>query len=345
MSNESKQAIEKFKSISRKAAIIKLEAAAVIISVGFAFIFILNSNVDKRYSLLYAFLVLLVNFAFLYFLYDQRKIDDIAIDSNHLRIFLLLIVFNIGSVSAYKYYDEYKYDQIKKEGHTVGLRAYGCEVVFDNLKIQYWDSINSWTEIPDKNLYLNSNWIGPLWISSYLKDSENFKIKDKILTLRNSGRVFNPALINKGLGSKNFQITASVILKSIDPVFMNNELEDDEKYHSIQFCIKVPKDTENKYDNDFYVAAEYFFQDFSWSKLRNPALDIDDFSGNEVINSEDEQSYIRNKILITKGNHVSLEKKLLLSAKIFNDNAILQIKNPKNGESKILYNGSINRMN
>ena len=285
-----------------------------------------------------------------YFSYDAKNNGKKLVDVNHLRVFVILIAFNIGAVTAYKYYEEYKTGIESKYGHTIALRTWGCKVEVEKLKVQFIDSNGVWKEIPQSNLFKEESWSGGIWKakSDIVTDEPITLIKKSNIVLKNSGIVLMPDEINNGYGSEDIQIQAKIKLSEIDSGVLSADAPHNTIY-TIQFCMDVPISDDYSDIPDLYNSLEFFFSDFTLVKARNPILNIDNFSGSvfrtgsghlksgaiEIID-DIENNILRNET----PKKINKDKSILLSAKMLKGKFIFNISSEQNNYSKILYRGS-----
>ena len=317
-----------------------------LIIVVFVFLFFLNGTIS-------------------YFFYHDAKRsisgseNKSFIDPNHVRVFLMLVIFNIGSVSAYNYYKDYMNYQeslLANQGYTIALRAWGCEVEFSDIKVHYLNSKYEWEEVKDLRWPEKSIWSGKG--IGHLKDEGVYKHGMIPLTLKNEAVVLDPKFLNNGRGSKKIRFVSKVKLKEIDSgleELKKNNSGREHPFYSVQFIMNMPI-SQKAYDvntPDYYNAIEFFFENLAWAKLRNPMLDLDKTDGAVLLAEEKiektnyDMDFIKKNFPNVKtttdkdGESLKVEKgtEIMLSATAIDDVMTLTIIDSKSRLHKELYKG------
>ncbi len=224
-----------------------------------------------------------INISFFIFLWFNRKGE--SEDVTYSALFSLMI-FNIGIFPLFNYIKDYKDKNSDKVQYTIGLRAWGSEVEFYDIKVNYYDKDGNPYSLPNEVVNDSNFWkTGEVWEKDNNPnklENANYKFlvdTSRLLHLRiKNGGVL---LDQKKLSSKNkaflkardYYVEAKFIFIHTDPFYIKRKLS--EQYQSVQICLKVPINPENKEASNIYYAFEYPLMHFNWSKLRIPGFNFD----------------------------------------------------------------------
>ncbi len=258
----------------------------------------------------------------------------------------MLLVY-LGVFSVYNYYEIVKEKIDNKTVYTAGFRSWDTEVVISDIKIQYFDKYGQFYEIDSNVIYNSTIWKRKIWINGTdtAKDTTVkaiFNETDNTITIKKCGIAINPNVFND-VKPNDFYIEASFILKEVE--------NDENPFYSSQICLMVPayQDPidENKFEftNQIYLAYEYFYEDFAWSKLRIPGINydfLDEVLEKRLHNKQDSIiareniAFICDSILKNVNSERNSER-VKLSALYYNNRCVYRIINKDNGVSKALF--------
>lgn len=252
------------------------------------------------------------------------------IKSSLLSVYLTLMILNFSIFPLYDIFKEFKNKKVK---YTIGFRAWASEVEISEIKIIYFDEYNKPDSIKEEEIYDENNWKGTLWTYHNLDKnitSDVNKLK-KNIRLRSCGIAFNPEIFNNKK-VRNFEVKATFKLINIDTIFVKNFLQGAaRKYYSSQICLMIPVYNDD-YSWDNYLGYEFFYYNFSWSKLRIPGLNYDFMSETlykREVNKDsvaiNDIKYIKDSILNIHDRKIEKDSIVRLSAINFNNQCCFKI--------------------
>ncbi|MHC1776390.1 MAG: hypothetical protein AB9834_13380 [Lentimicrobium sp.] len=309
---------------------------ATVCFISVIFVFTLQLFSEDAYYII-AVLVL-INFVMLTKISFNEEIDGSVLGA-----FFTLMLFNISILPIYGIYIQYKDKTERNVTYTFGLRSWAAEVEISDITVTCYDQYDNRYKLTEDEVFKSINWKKKLWIFK----PENQSVNDslivshvneikKTITLRNCGIVFcHEILESKAKDLKNFYVEATIKFIGKDSAFISEYLLNKSdisyqsyKFYSAQICLRVPvvPGDANSYNNEDYLAYEFFFDDFTMSKLRSPGLGFDflDETLMKRIDNNDRMAdsiaqFIRNKILISNNNRISTNDQIRLSAYINNN--------------------------
>lgn len=319
-------------------------SAVLITSLGLIFFFTLYRKFTWETGLVCLCLAF-IDVLFFVFIYRRRdRLRDETFNA-----YFTLMIFNLSIVSLYPIIKDYKERNKIEYVYTVGFRAWKSEVVISNINIHYFDKYGNPYQVEHEKVMDSSNWNLSFVDSNYKNTWTNGTIK-----LRNCALIFDHKRF-KSKNITNFSISADVEYINTD----SSELKkvSAERYQSFQFCLRVPykiegRDVDKHKMSETYYGFEFFFEDFSWSKLRIPSLNYD-YSEEELDYKKDNtppdmhalkcimkiNTHILDKEADTiYNNTVKPLTKLHLNAMLLNNKASFYISKPNDPSTFPLFN-------
>lgn len=253
--------------------------------------------------------------------------------------YFTLMIFNVGIFPLFNYIKDYHERNTQEIIYTAGFRSWGSKVKYYDIKVSYYDKFGNPYSLDSSIVKNPDNWMPRLWkednisanvdtntLVNFVKTKNEFSI-----TIANCGAVLKPKLFDPKAVS--FFIDAKIKLLEIDPNY--SPKADSLKYHSSQFCLKVPYNIKEKRASDIYYGFEFFFSNISMSKLRIPGLNFDyTFAELYYQNKYNPQNNYAEKIIkninseiLQRGQKdtIASNSEIHLSALLFDDNAAFYI--------------------
>jgi hypothetical protein len=199
--------------------------------------------------------------------------------------YFTLMIFNVGIFPLFNYIKDYQERNKVEVLYTVGFRSWGSEVVYSNIKVNFYDKFGNPYTLADSIVNDPKNWL-IRWNHNEMNELKleadtAFDVKEKkmSLSLTNCGAILNPEVYI--YRATSFSVSANIHFVQVDPFYLFGNLN--ERYESSQICLKVPYylNSERSDDVDYesasgiYYGFELPFWNFSWSKLRIPAFNFD----------------------------------------------------------------------
>lgn len=326
-------------SILKKLFYTICHAFPIILVIGAIFMLSPDSDRYNTANILIGIIIFIVSVSFFVFVLLYKR--DSFTEATYTSYFTLLI-FIIGIFPFYNFVKEYMRNLTPEIAYTSGFRAWGSQIEIYDINISYYDDFGYPKSLPFSVVNDSNNWLRGFWddynsLNNFeLVGNARFINKHDTLSiiLTNSGVVLKPEVF-KGRVS-DFMINAKIKYLKKDPAY--KKLSKIENYPSVQLCIKVPVDLSSNKPNEIYYAHEFFFQNYTWSKLRIPGFNFD-FNKEQLFyrlsnNKNDENakqivlgidSTIFYNKLIDSIPSVKIDSIVHLSALIFSDNALFNI--------------------
>lgn len=331
-----------------------LPIIAVIIAI---FLLSSDNNPFNQANLIVGGVIVIVSISFLIYVYKIKK-DNIG--ENTYTSYFTLLIFSVGIFPFYNYVKDYQKANKVRVAYTTGFRAWGAKVQVYDIIISYYDRYGNPKKADHSKINDIANWKTGYWTVDndrnhlVLKDTTCFHVQNDSLfiTLTNASAILKPDVFENEATS--FFVTAKVKYLQADPLY--DSLPADEKYSSIQFCLKIPVDLSDNKPNDIYYAHEFFFADYTWSKLRIPGFNFDFDNENlfhRLTNYESAEnakhtlkginSTIFFKDSTGKNYSLPVNGEAQLSALSFNDNAVFNIYKMNSSHSLPLYKFNLSK--
>jgi hypothetical protein len=269
------------------------------------------------------------------------------IKSTILVAYLTLMILNISTFSVYNIYKEYRAKNENKVAYSVGFRSWGTKVEISDITIVFYDEYGNPRKLENNVIFDTANWAKKLWTAQNKQDRfiypplVEIDIAKKKIVLTNCGAVLKPIVFhNKEVN--NFHVEAKFRLIGMDPIYLQDTSIS--KYYSTQICLKVPVYGED-FSNATYLGYEYFYHDFTWSKLLIPEINYHFLSeslarkpGSEIIIDQ-----IKTNILKSKSMETKPDSSIRLSAFLYNNYALFNIYNDDKTNSAPLFDFFIDK--
>ncbi|MEZ5198469.1 MAG: hypothetical protein R2764_19410 [Bacteroidales bacterium] len=320
---------------------IKIVSAILAIAIPFCIAYFYYESYGANKTLIWTSVLFIANIFYIMFLFDNKERST----TNHLFAFLGMAALY---ASFFAFSDELEENNKesaeinKKIAYTVGFRSWSSIVEISDIEVKYYDKDGFPYNLKDENVnfYDYSNWKGPLWTLDGQADSLcEFTIDtiSKKILLRSCAIALNQKLFSIR-NVTDFKVTATFKLISMDNEFYEkhskSENSDDSKdYYSSQICLIIPANNDSISKNENYLAYEFFYHDFRWSKLRIPEIPKN-FTDESLIEKIKHDSLAKenckriiNSKLVVRDENDSLTFPLRLSATYKNNQCIFYLSN------------------
>jgi hypothetical protein len=321
------------------------------ILIPFALFIFFSKLVDGQSAGIISSILIIFNLP-LIFVLCSRNFKNI--DSSFLNSYFTLVILNASVFPLYVVVKEYKENTQREVDYTVGFRSWATKVEISDIDVIYFDEYDNPFKVFDDSLeyYKKENWKGPLW---KFKDQPDSLMKFEIPTdsnkiiLRSCGITLKKEIF-RGKNIRNFKVTATFKFIGCDSTFIekymkskNDSTSESDKYFSSQICLMSPVYKDDNYKWENYLAFEFFYYNFSWSKLRIPVLNYDFYTESlfyrmkhDSIAKKHYHDIIINKLYPEKFD-LSKEIKIRLSAMIYDNHCFFKILKTNDTDSAPLF--------